>query len=219
MGAPFCCRSATAQGGIELVDVPVPSAARALRPLSPLHGDVCAAADGAIEAHRVRRSRASNGWRGQVDPPGEGRELWQTMLVPLMPGLGPWDCTGSQLVLDAALLAAIPAGSALSVQQVGDFRLSPPPLMGRWQPCPKSLTRAIAGSWMEPRPVHGPARRVGWRSGPRADGELSRPCPGCVSDGSATVPRYVSAAPNGLYPLLLRIPMGARRSTWKRVRQ
>ena len=152
MGAPFCCRSATAQGGIELVDVPVPSAARALRPLSPLHGDVCAAADGAIEAHRVRRSRASNGWRGQVDLPGEGRELWQTMLVPLMPGLGPWDCTGSQLVLDAALLAAIPAGSALSVQQVGDFRLSPPPLMGRWQPRPKPLPRAIAGSWMEPRP-------------------------------------------------------------------
>ncbi|MGN6596540.1 DUF2793 domain-containing protein [Sphingopyxis terrae] len=51
----------------------------------------------------------------------------------------------------------------------------------------------------------------GWR--------IVAPFPGCVSDGSATVPRYVSAAPNGLYPSLLRIPTGVRRSTWKRVRQ
>ena len=115
------------RGGIELVDVPVPSAARALRPLSPVHGYVRAAADGAIEARWVRRSRADLGWRDQVDLPiGEGRELWQVMLVPAVPGLGPWDCTESRLVLDAALLAVMPAGSALSVRQVGDFGLSPP---------------------------------------------------------------------------------------------
>ena len=115
------------RGGIELVDVPVPSAARALRPLSPVHGYVRAAADGAIEARWVRRSRADLGWRDQVDLPiGEGRELWQVMLVPAVPGHGPWDCTESRLVLDAALLAVMPAGSALSVRQVGDFGLSPP---------------------------------------------------------------------------------------------
>lgn len=63
----------------------------------------------------------------QVDLPiGEGRELWRVMLVPAVPGLGPWDCTESRLVLDAALLAVIPAESALSVRQVGDFGLSPP---------------------------------------------------------------------------------------------
>ncbi|WP_287940636.1 phage tail protein [Sphingopyxis sp.] len=118
------------RGGIELVDVPVPSAARALRPLSPVHGYMRAAADGAIEARWVRRSRADLGWRDQVDLPiGEGRELWQVMLVPAVPGHGPWDCTGSRLVLDAVLLAAIPAGSALSVRQVGDFGLSPPLLL------------------------------------------------------------------------------------------
>ena len=115
------------RGGVELVDVPVPSAARALRPLSPVHGYLRDAADGAIEARWVRRSRADHGWRDQVDlPVGEGRELWQVMLVPAVPGLGPWDCTESRLVLDAALLAAIPAGSALSIRQVGDFGLSPP---------------------------------------------------------------------------------------------
>ncbi len=115
------------RGGVELVDVPVPSAARALRPLSPVHGYMRAAADGAIEARWVRRSRADHGWRDQVDLPiGEVRELWQVMLVPAVPGLGPWDCPESRLVLDAALLAVIPAGSALSVRQVGDFGLSPP---------------------------------------------------------------------------------------------
>ena len=114
------------RGGVELVDVPVPSAARALRPLSPVHGYMRAAADGAIEARWVRRSRADHGWRDQVDlPVGEGRELWQVMLVPAVPGLGPWDCTESRLLLDAASLAAIPAGSALSIRQVGDFGLSP----------------------------------------------------------------------------------------------
>jgi len=118
------------RGGVELVDVPVPSAARALRPLSPVHGYVRAAADGAIEARWVRRSRADHGWRDQVDlPVGEGRELWQVMLVPAVPGLGPWDCTESRLLLDAASLAAIPAGSALSIRQVGDFGLSPPLLL------------------------------------------------------------------------------------------
>lgn len=110
--------------------MPVPSAARALRPLSPVHGYMRAAADGAIEARWVRRSRVDLGWRDQVDLPiGEGRELWQVMLVPAVPGHGPWDCTESRLVLDAALLAAIPAGSALSVRQVGDFGLSPPLLL------------------------------------------------------------------------------------------
>lgn len=118
------------RGGVELVDVPVPSAARALRPLSPVHGYVREAADGAIEARWVRRSRADHGWRDQVDlPVGEGRELWQAMLVPAVPGLGPWDCTESRLILDAASLAAIPAGSALSIRQVGDFGLSPPLLL------------------------------------------------------------------------------------------
>jgi hypothetical protein len=118
------------RGGVELADVPVPSAARALRPLSPVHGYLRDAADGAIEARWVRRSRADHGWRDQVDlPVGEGRELWQVMLVPAVPGVGPWDCTESRLLLDAASLAAIPAGSALSIRQVGDFGLSPPLLL------------------------------------------------------------------------------------------
>lgn len=51
------------------------------------------------------------------------------MLVPAVPGLGPWDCTESRLLLDATLLAAIPAESALSIRQVGDFGLSPPLLL------------------------------------------------------------------------------------------
>jgi hypothetical protein len=110
--------------------VPVPQAARALRTLSPVHGYVRAAADGAIEARRVRRCRAGYGWRDQVDLPiGEGLELWQTMLFPLVPGLGPWDCTEFRLVLHAALLAAMPAGSALSIRQVGASGLSPPLLL------------------------------------------------------------------------------------------
>lgn len=108
-------------------DVALPAIGQALRPLPPAHGRIRPDGTGGIHAEWVRRSRADTGWRDHVDLPlGEGREAWRVDLTPSQPGIGPWETAMSTLHLDAATMAALPAGSALAIRQIGDFTLSPP---------------------------------------------------------------------------------------------
>src|SRR3546814_8749006 len=71
-------------------------------------------------------SRLDTGWRDGIDLPlGESRELYRVATLPAVAGVGPWEPGGASLSLDAAMLAALPPGTALDIRQVGDFGLSP----------------------------------------------------------------------------------------------
>ncbi|HEX7931109.1 MAG TPA: hypothetical protein VF470_09430, partial [Sphingomicrobium sp.] len=82
---------------------------------------------GGVHVEWSRRSRLDNGWRDQVDLPlGESREVWRVDVSPPVPGIGAWECAEAVLHIHAATMAALPAGCALHICQVGDFALSPP---------------------------------------------------------------------------------------------
>lgn len=115
------------RGGTAMTGIEVPSAALALRPLSPVHGRVRPEGAGGVIASWLRRSRVDAGWRDHVDqPPGESRERWRIALLPPVAGVGPWESASPVLGIDASEMAALPAGCTLSIRQVGDFALSEP---------------------------------------------------------------------------------------------
>jgi hypothetical protein len=115
------------RGGTTLAEVDVPATGRALRPLTPVHGQVRADGAGGVTIGWVRRSRADAGWRDHVDQPlGESREAWRIALSPPIPGIGPWESTSPTLNIGAAELAALPPGCEIEIRQAGDFALSPP---------------------------------------------------------------------------------------------
>ncbi|MDZ3830332.1 MAG: phage tail protein [Sphingopyxis sp.] len=115
-------RNATA-----MTEVDVPAAAAALRPLSPIHGSIQPDGSGGVLLRWIRRSRADTGWRDQVDLAlGEAREAWLVGLEPAVAGIGPWECSAAELMIPAAVIAAVPPGTAIAVRQVGDFHLSQP---------------------------------------------------------------------------------------------
>ncbi len=117
----------TPRGGTAMTDVVVPGGARALLPLTPVHGRVRPDGAGGIEVGWKRRSRVDTGWRDAVDQPlGESREAWRVILIPAVAGVGPWELGSPLLHLDAAMLAAMPPGTMAEIRQVGDFALSAP---------------------------------------------------------------------------------------------
>ena len=115
------------RGGTALTAIDVPAAARALRPLAPVHGHVRTDDAGGVTIGWVRRSRVDMGWRDHVDlPPGESREAWRITLMPAVPGIGPWESTSPMLHIAAADVATLPPGCTLEIRQAGDFSLSLP---------------------------------------------------------------------------------------------
>lgn len=116
-----------ARGGTDLSEEVVPGGAAAMRPLAPVHGRIVGDGAGGMTIRWIRRSRIDTGWRDGVDLPlGEGRAAWRVTSVPVVPGLGPWDCPAPSLSLGPAEVAALPPGASLEIRQVGDFALSPP---------------------------------------------------------------------------------------------
>lgn len=119
-----------ARGGTALTDIAVPASGLALRPMAPVHGRVTPDGAGGVVVSWRRRSRADTGWRDHVDlPVGEGQEAWRAMLAPPVPGIAPWETSAAMLKIAADVIAALPPGTAIAVQQVGDFALSPPLLL------------------------------------------------------------------------------------------
>ena len=115
------------RGTSDITGVPVASAGLALRPLAPARGRLRPDGAGGLLAGWTRRSRADSGWRDGGDLPlGEAREAWRIEIVPPVPGAGPWETADAALAIDAATVAAMPAGRSLQIRQVGDFALSPP---------------------------------------------------------------------------------------------
>ena len=117
----------TLRGGTEMTEIAVPASGAALRPLAPVHGRVSPDGDGGVDVGWIRCSRVDAGWRDQVDLPlGESREMWRITLSPPVTGIGPWERESPALHIAASDMAALPAGSVLTIRQVGDFALSPP---------------------------------------------------------------------------------------------
>ena len=117
----------TSRGEVDIRDIAIAPAGRALRPVAPVHGQLQPDGLGGAVATWIRRSRADPGWRDQVDLPlGESREAWRIELVPPVPGIGPWETSVPMLSLASAEVAAVAPGHALAIRQVGDFALSPP---------------------------------------------------------------------------------------------
>ncbi|MDR7058610.1 MULTISPECIES: phage tail protein [unclassified Sphingopyxis] len=115
------------RGGTTLADVDVPATGRALRPLTPVHGQVRADGAGGVTIGWVRRSRADAEWRDHVDQPlGESHEAWRIALSPPVPGIGPWESASPTLDIGAAELAVLPPGCTIEIRQAGDFALSSP---------------------------------------------------------------------------------------------
>ncbi|MBB5705433.1 phage tail protein [Sphingopyxis panaciterrulae] len=115
------------RNGTAVTEVPIPAAAQALRPLSPVQGRMTPDGAGGVTAAWTRRSRLDTGWRDGIDLAlGESRELYRVATLPAVAGVGPWEPGEASLSLDAAMLAALPPGTALDIRQVGDFGLSPP---------------------------------------------------------------------------------------------
>jgi hypothetical protein len=115
------------RNGVDLNHLAIPGAAMALRPLAPVHGRAWPDGAGGLTIGWVRRSRLDVGWRDHVDQPlGESREAYRVALDPPVAGLGPWDCAGPTLSLEAAAVAALPPGTTAQIRQVGDFASSPP---------------------------------------------------------------------------------------------
>lgn len=115
------------RAGIELTEMPIIVAGRAVRPLAPVHGRIEAGGAGGVAIGWTRRSRADAGWRDHVDLPlGETREAWRVELSPAVAGVGSWECTAPTLTIDAETMATLPPGCAVLIRQIGDFALSAP---------------------------------------------------------------------------------------------
>ncbi len=115
------------RGGTALTEVAVPAVGAALPPLAPVHGRIWADGSGGAFLSWRRRSRVDTGWRDHVDLPlGEGQEAWRIALSPPVDGIAAWERASPTLHIEAAVLAALPPGTLISICQVGDFALSPP---------------------------------------------------------------------------------------------
>lgn len=111
----------------DMTRVAVPSSMMAVRPLSPVHGQVRVANDGHLQLKWVRRSRVNLGWRDEVDVPlGESMERWRIQVIPTVAELGPWESDKAEWVISAEDRARMATGSVAEIHQIGDFAMSPP---------------------------------------------------------------------------------------------
>lgn len=115
------------RGGATLTEIGVPSAARALPPLAPVHGRIRPDDKGGVTISWVRCGRIDAGWRDHVDQPsGESRDVWHISVSPSVSGVGPWERALPELHVTADELAALPPGCTIEIRQAGDLALSPP---------------------------------------------------------------------------------------------
>lgn len=115
------------RGSSAMSALPVPRMARAMIPLTPVHGACRPGADGGVQLSWIRRSRTGQGWRDAVDAPlGEAQELYRISLSEPVAGLGGWQCTTPTFALTAAEYAMLSPGAEVEIRQVGDFAVSAP---------------------------------------------------------------------------------------------
>lgn len=116
-----------ARNAMSLTTLAVPDAQIALRPLSPVHGQMLPDGSGGIILRWVRRSRTGLLWRDFVDAGlGESQEMWRISLSPPVSGLGPWDSPTSEWLLSASDIAAVSPGTVAEIRQIGNFAPSLP---------------------------------------------------------------------------------------------
>lgn len=142
IGLPHILAQRAAAGGAQLqwaergsdtfLHENIPADAVALKPLSPVHGKADLQQNGDLQVTWLRRSRANNGWRDEVDVPlGEAAEQYHVTLIDgvtgeALVGVAPWMCREAELIVDAAQWPSFPSQFAFEVRQQGDFALSPP---------------------------------------------------------------------------------------------
>jgi hypothetical protein len=105
-----------------------------LRPLSPVHGRLTAAADGGLALAWTRRARGAWLWPDGVDAPlGEQAEAYLVTLGDLAAPLAAWETSGPALLLSSKALAALrpsAIGATFAVRQRGSRALSAPLTLG-----------------------------------------------------------------------------------------
>jgi hypothetical protein len=116
-------------GDTAAVSVPIADPWATLRPLSPVHGSARRQPDGSIVLDWIRRARGAWLWQDGVDIPlCEEAERWEiTTGDPAAPAMR-WQTSTAGLVVTAAQLAALPAGSPpyFAVRQIGRHTASIP---------------------------------------------------------------------------------------------
>ncbi|MET0180033.1 MAG: hypothetical protein ABW194_06060, partial [Novosphingobium sp.] len=104
------------------------------RPLSPVHGRLAVAADGAVVVAWTRRARGAWLWREAVDVPlAEQTEAYVITLGDTAAPNAVWETTEPRLSIAAGLAAELRAaapGAPLSVRQRGTRELSGPHVIG-----------------------------------------------------------------------------------------
>lgn len=121
-------------GSEGLVALSPPSVGRALRPLAPVHLVAARDSAGGIALNWVRRSRDGWLWVDGVDAPlDEPAEAYRIALAPDVGATQMRESNAPGFLLDATLIASFTGSGAhslsVSVQQVGQYGLSPPALM------------------------------------------------------------------------------------------
>jgi hypothetical protein len=112
------------RGRVEMLSHPVPAGARAMQPLSPVHGRLTPLGGGGRRISWVGRSRVGARWLDGVEAPaGESNLRWRVRYFDAAAAVvdvvvdTPW--------LELAADAFAP-GSLATIVQVGDFAVSPP---------------------------------------------------------------------------------------------
>ena len=112
------------RGSSDMVAHPLDAGARAIMPLSPVHGTIARLPGGGRRVAWIPRSRLGAGWRDGVEvPAGEARTLWRVQYADAAGAPVTRELVAPELELGAG---GFQPGSLLSVVQVGDLGVSPP---------------------------------------------------------------------------------------------
>ena len=132
--AAYARIAALGLGDAEPVFAPIGLAGATQRPLSPIHGVVATAPDGALSLRWTRRARGAWLWRDETETPlVEQAEAYVVTLGALEAPVAQWLVAEPGLELSAAEAAALrasAAGAPFQVPQRGDRGTSAPLPLG-----------------------------------------------------------------------------------------
>ena len=118
--------AAIGSGAADPVFATVHAAGRSRRPLPPVHPAAWAQADDSLVLEWTRRARGAWSWQDGVEVPlVEETERYEVGAGPLERPIAIWTASEPGLVLTAADLAPIAAGTPLWVRQIGSYAASP----------------------------------------------------------------------------------------------
>lgn len=96
------------------------------RPLTPVHGSLATDSAGTARLRWIRRSRGAFRWLDHVDVPvNEQSESWEITYA-AGTHISTWIMPVAELQLTSTTMAALPAGGAFEVRQIGSFGKSSP---------------------------------------------------------------------------------------------